>query len=54
MTQKDDITAIARAGYEAYVAKDRAALERLIAEDVHFTSGSDGIASQRFRREQEP
>jgi ketosteroid isomerase-like protein len=41
MTQKDDITAIARAGYEAYVAKDRAALERLVAEDFHFTSPLD-------------
>ena len=31
--------AIARAAYEAYVAKDPAALEELIAEDFHFTTG---------------
>jgi hypothetical protein len=33
--------AIARAAYEAYVTKDRAALDRLIAEDFHFTSALD-------------
>ena len=33
--------AIARAAYEAYVAKDRAAIERLIAEDFSFTSPLD-------------
>ena len=36
-----DITEIARASYEAYVAKDRAAIEALIAEDFHFTSPLD-------------
>ena len=36
-----DIVAIARAAYEAYVAKDRAAIEELIAEDFHFTSPLD-------------
>jgi ketosteroid isomerase-like protein len=33
--------AVARASYEAYVAKDRLALEPLIAEDFHFTSPLD-------------
>jgi len=33
--------AIARAAYGAYVAKDRPALEKLIAEDFHFTSPLD-------------
>ena len=33
--------AIARAAYEAYVAKDRAAIEKVIAEDFHFTSPLD-------------
>ena len=38
---KNDPIAIARACLEAYVAKDRAAIERLIAEDFHFTSPID-------------
>ena len=33
--------AIARAAYEAYVTKDRAALDSLLAEDFHFTSPLD-------------
>ena len=33
--------AIARASYEAYVRKDRSAIEALIAEDFHFTSPLD-------------
>ncbi|MGO4722974.1 MULTISPECIES: nuclear transport factor 2 family protein [unclassified Inquilinus] len=37
----DDIVAIARASYAAYVTKDRAAIERLIADDFHFTSPLD-------------
>ena len=37
----DDEVAIARAAYEAYVRKDRAAIEELIAEDFHFTSPLD-------------
>src|SRR5258705_11459970 len=45
MTQEDrkagDIVAITRAAYEAYVAKDRAAIENLIAPDFHFTSPLD-------------
>ena len=45
MTQKEnetgDIVAIARGAYEAYVSKDRAAIERLIAPDFHFTSPVD-------------
>lgn len=36
-----DTVAIARAGYEAYVTKDRSALEALLAEDFHFTSPLD-------------
>jgi len=37
----DDTVAIARAAYEAYVSKDRAAIEALIAPDFHFTSPLD-------------
>ncbi|HEY6235655.1 MAG TPA: nuclear transport factor 2 family protein [Candidatus Elarobacter sp.] len=37
----DDAVAIARAGYDAYVKKDRAAIEALIADDFHFTSPLD-------------
>ena len=36
-----DIVPIARAAYEAYVAKNRAAIDKLIAEDFHFTSPLD-------------
>jgi ketosteroid isomerase-like protein len=36
-----DRIAIARASYEAYVRKDRAALEALLAPDFHFTSPLD-------------
>jgi hypothetical protein len=45
MTQEDskagDMLAIARAAYEAYVSKDRAAIEAMIAPDFHFTSPLD-------------
>jgi len=37
----NDPIAIARASYEAYVHKDRAAIEALIADDFHFTSPLD-------------
>jgi hypothetical protein len=40
-TTTNEIVAIARAAYEAYVAKDRAAIEKLIARDFHFTSPLD-------------
>ena len=33
--------AIAKAAYRAYVTKDRAALEALLADDFHFTSPLD-------------
>ena len=36
-----DRLAIARAAYEAYVSKDRAAVEALIADDFHFSSPLD-------------
>ena len=36
-----DPVSVARAVYEAYIAKDRAAAEALIAEDFHFTSPLD-------------
>jgi hypothetical protein len=36
-----DVVAIARAAYHAYVAKDRPAIETLIGEDFHFTSPLD-------------
>jgi ketosteroid isomerase-like protein len=41
MHKTDDTVAIARAAYEAYVRKDRMAIEKLIAEDFHFTSPLD-------------
>jgi len=45
MTQEaskaDNIAAIARAGYQAYVSKDRVAIEALISPDFHFTSPVD-------------
>jgi ketosteroid isomerase-like protein len=37
----DNPTEIARASYRAYVEKDRAAIERLIADDFHFSSPLD-------------
>ncbi|MEA9975843.1 MULTISPECIES: nuclear transport factor 2 family protein [unclassified Pseudomonas] len=36
-----DIVDIARTAYNAYVKKDRAAIEALIADDFHFTSPLD-------------
>ncbi len=36
-----DIVDIARATYEAYVSKDRSAIEALIAADFHFSSPRD-------------
>jgi ketosteroid isomerase-like protein len=36
-----DTVAIVRASYDAYVSKDRGAIERLIAKDFHFTSPVD-------------
>jgi ketosteroid isomerase-like protein len=38
---KNDPITVARASYEAYVRKDRAAIEALIADDFHFTSPLD-------------
>jgi ketosteroid isomerase-like protein len=38
---EDRNIAVARACYEAYVTKDRAAIEALIADDFHFTSPLD-------------
>ena len=37
----DDVVPIVRANYDAYVTKDRAAIEALIADDFHFTSPLD-------------
>jgi len=37
----DDKVAIARAAYEAYVSKDRSAIEALMADDFHFPSPLD-------------
>ena len=44
--------AIARAAYQAYVTKDRGALENLIAQDFHFTSPLDNRLDREtyFRR----
>jgi SnoaL-like domain len=41
ITRTNDIVAIARSAYKAYVAKNRAAIEKLIATDFHFTSPLD-------------
>jgi ketosteroid isomerase-like protein len=43
---------IARAAYHAYVTKDRAALEALLASDFHFTSPLDNRLDREtyFRR----
>jgi len=37
----DDLIAIARASYDAYVTKDRPTIESLIGSDFHFTSPLD-------------
>jgi len=37
----EDIVGIARAAYDCYVTKDRAAIETLISDDFHFTSHLD-------------
>jgi ketosteroid isomerase-like protein len=37
----DDLLTLARATYQAYVDKDRAAIEALVAADFHFTSPLD-------------
>jgi len=37
----DDPIAIVRASYNAYVTKDRSAIEALIADEFHFTSPLD-------------
>jgi len=44
--------AIAREAYDAYVKKDRAAIEALIADDFHFTSPLDNRLDREtyFRR----
>ena len=44
--------AVARAAYDAYVTKDRAALEALLARDFHFTSPLDNRLDREtyFRR----
>ena len=39
----NDILAIARAAYEAYVTKNRVAIEKLIAADFHLTSPLDAF-----------
>ncbi len=38
---EDERAAVARASYDAYVDKDRASIEALIADDFHFTSPLD-------------
>jgi ketosteroid isomerase-like protein len=38
---QNDMIAIVRQAYQAYVDKDRAALETIIADDFHFTSPWD-------------
>lgn len=38
---QDDAISVAKMCYQAYVDKDRALIERLIADDFHFTSPLD-------------
>jgi hypothetical protein len=38
---------IARRCYQAYVDKDRSAIEKLVAEDFHFTSPLDNRIDRR-------
>jgi ketosteroid isomerase-like protein len=40
-TRQDDPISVARMSYQAYVDKDRLLIERLIADDFHFTSPLD-------------
>jgi ketosteroid isomerase-like protein len=42
-----DSIAVARKSYQAYVDKDRSAIEALIAEDFHFTSPLDNRLDRR-------
>ena len=42
-----DLTGLARKGYQAYVDKDRAAIEALISDDFHFTSPLDNRIDRR-------
>jgi ketosteroid isomerase-like protein len=44
----NDAVSIVRASYEAYVRKDRAAIEALIDEDFHFTSPLDNRIDRRM------
>ena len=41
----NDAVAITRGAYQAYVTKDRSAIEALIADDFHFTSPLEAPAS---------
>jgi ketosteroid isomerase-like protein len=41
MNMPDDPISVARKSYQAYVDKDRAAIEALISDDFHFTSPLD-------------
>src|SRR5688572_4410299 len=49
---RENNVAIARAAYEAYVTKDRAALEAILADDFQFTSPLDNRLDREtyFRR----
>jgi ketosteroid isomerase-like protein len=38
---QDDPVSVTRRGYQAYVEKDRAAIEAVIGDDFHFTSPLD-------------
>ena len=49
MTSQEN-AALARASYEAYVTKDRASLERLLADDFHFTSPLDNRLDRATNR----
>ena len=40
-TADDDPISVAKKCYKAYIEKDRAAIERVIADDFHFSSPLD-------------
>ena len=46
-TTATDLRALARASYDAYAAGNRPALERLLADDLTFSSGPDPLLDRR-------
>ena len=46
-TTATDLRALARASYDAYAAGNRPALERLLADDLTFSSGPDPLLDRQ-------